>query len=441
MAESYSPQVGQIGSQLDTTFFLFDNCIRNMDTVPLPEYERMLETDETVATGMHFLILAILMKLGEYTNENAKMRDFVRDNFEGMKDNLYTACEEILSGLWAGYSGSEIIWRPDGSRIALDKIVTYHPKTLLIQVDRQTGEYMGLKQWRWFAGSPVDIDAKKAILYTFNRRFGNHYGCSIFKPIRKNWLIKDPILKMWGRALDRFGTPVVATFTPDDEIEDPDNPGQTINQLAYAARILERLQNGTGLALRAGNKEDGTESRVEVLSNGSSGVGEAFNHATLYLNKMLMRGLLIPTLMADDGNGAGSYALGQAHFEIFNMNMSSIFRGLKEVLLEQLVRPMLEYNFGPQKNFGDFTEIKLAQETRDLLSTCFMQLTNSGWITPQNQEDMDAVRDAMNLPKREVEPPETAAATKAVQEYNRYPVQEGEANGDPLGNKPAEETE
>ena len=111
------------------------------------------------------------------------------------------------------------------------------------------------------------------------------------------------------------------------------------------------------------------------------------------------------------------------------------------MLLEQLVRPMLEYNFGPQKNFGDFTEIKLAQETRDLLSTCFMQLTNSGWITPQNQEDMDAVRDAMNLPKREVEPPETAAATKAVQEYNRYPVQEGEANGDPLGNKPAEETE
>lgn len=438
MPEKYIPQVGQIGSQLDTTFFLFDNCIQNTDTVPLAEYERMLETDETVATGIHFLVLSILKKLGEYTHEDKKIKAFVQENFESMKGNLHTACEEILTGLWAGYSGSEIIWKPSGSQVMLNKIVTYHPKTLLVQVNRDTGDYTGLKQWRWFAGSPVDIPAEKAILFTHGRRFGNHYGKSIFKPVRKNWLLKDPILKMWGRALDRFGTPLVAVFTTDDEIDDPDNPGNKINQLAYATRILERIQNGTGLAFRSGNKNDGTESRADVLTTGGSGIGEAFEKAVMYLNKMILRGLLVPSLMADDGSGKGSYALGQAHFEVFDMTITSIYTGLVEALLEQLVRPLIEYNYGRQKNYGNFVENKLAQEDRKLLSECFTNLTNSGFLSSQNQEDMDAVRDAMKLPERKVEPIEQQTQNRAQQEYNRYPVEDGEDIGDPLRDKPTE---
>lgn len=430
--EKYSPQVGQIGSQLDTTFFMFDNCIQNMDNVPLQEYERMLETDETIAVGIQFLTLSILLKLGEYTHENPKITNFVRENFESMQGNIYAACEEILTGLWAGYSGSELIWKPSGSQILLDEIVTYHPRTILMQVDRETGKYTGFKQWRWFAGSPVDIPIEKSILFTYNRKFGNYYGKSIFKPIRKNWLLKDPILKMWGRALDRFGTPLIAAMVADEQIDDPEKPGNKISQLEWALRMLENIQSGTGLAFHAGNKDAGNETKISTLTNGGSGIGEAFEKAVLYLNKMELRGLLVPSLMADDGGGKGSYALGQAHFAVFDMTITSIYKGLTEVLLEQVVRRMIEYNFGKQKNYGSFTEIKLAQEDRNVLSECFMNLTNSGWITPQNQEDMDAVRDAMKLPERKVEPLEQQVQSKAQQEYNRYPTQEGQDIGDPL---------
>lgn len=432
MADIYIPQVGQIGSQLDSTFFLFDNCIQNMDTVPLQEYERMLETDETVAVGIQFLTLSILLKIGEYTHNNPDITSFVRENFEGMQDNLHAACEEILTGLWAGYSGSELIWKPDGSRIMLDKVVTYHPKTILIQVDRQTGEYTGIKQWRWYDGSPVDIPKEKSVLFSYNKKFGNHYGKSIFKPIRKNWLLKDPILKMWARALDRFGTPLLAALVSDEQIDDPDNPGTQISQIEWALRMLQNIQSGTGMAFHAGNKDAGNETKISTLTNGGSGIGEAFEKAVLYLNKMLLRGLLVPSLLADDGSGKGSYALGQAHFTVFDMTISSIYKSLTEVLLEQIVRRMIEYNFGKQKNYGAFTEIKLEQEDRKLLSECFLNLTNGGWITAQNQEDMDAVRDAMKLPQRQVVPLEQKVKSKAEQEYNRYPTQDREDIGDPL---------
>jgi len=428
----YNPLIGQIGSQLDTTFFLFDDCIQNIDNVPLAEYERMLETDETIAVGIQFLTLSILLKIGAYTHDNPKITNFVRENFEEMKDNLHAACEEILTGLWAGYSGSELIWKPAGGRIVLDKVATYHPKTILLQVDRQTGEYAGIKQWRWFDGNPVDIPKEKAVLYSYNKKFGNHYGKSIFKPIRKNWLLKDPILKMWARALDRFGTPLLAAMVSDEQIADPDQPDRQITQLEWALRMLKSIQSGTGIAFHAGSKEAGNETKVSTLTNGGSGIGEAFQKAVLYLNKMLLRGLLVPSLLADDGGGKGSYALGQAHFEVFDMTISSIYRGLTEVMLEQIVRRLIEYNFGKQKNYGNFTEIKLEQEDRKLLSECFLNLTNGGYITAQNQEDMDAVRDAMKLPQRKVEPLAERVKNKAEQEYNRYPSQAGEDIGDPL---------
>lgn len=437
MQTKYVPEVGQIGSQLDTTFFLFDNCIQNQDTVPLAEYERMLETDETIAVGIQFLILSVLMKLGEYTHENKEIETFVRANFEDMQGNLYTACEEILSGLWAGYSGSELVWKTQNGKVALDKIVTYHPRTVLIQVDRETGEYRGFKQWRWFDGSPVDIPIEKAVLFTFNKRFGNLYGKSMFKPIRKNWLLKDPILKMWGRALDRFGTPLIAIFTTDEEISDLDRPDQKIGQLSYAVRILDRIQSSTGIAFKSGRKEDGTESRAEVLSSGSSGIGEAFEKAVLYLNKMILRGLLVPSLIFDS-DGGGSYALGQTHAKFYDMILSSIYKLLKETLLEQVVRRMIEYNFGAQGNYGDFAENKFAEEDQKALADAVAALTQNGYMSPETQADVDAVCEKFNLAKRKVKLLKDVTRRKAEEEYNRYPVKDGEEIGDPIGEKPAQ---
>jgi len=51
----------------------------------------------------------------------------------------------------------------------------------------------------------IDLPKEKCITFSYGKRFGNYYGKSAFKPIRKNWLLKDAILKMWASALDKFG--------------------------------------------------------------------------------------------------------------------------------------------------------------------------------------------------------------------------------------------
>jgi hypothetical protein len=427
---SYKPGIGQIGSQLYTTFFLFDNCISNPDDVSVFEYERMIDTDETIAVGIQFLISSVLLKLGEYQNETSpKIAAFVNDCLETMRGNLHTAVEEMLSALWAGYSGTEIVWKPDGSRITIDKLATYHPYTVYIKVDPMTGEYQGFSQWRKYAGSPIEIPPEKAILYTYGKRFGNHYGRSILKPLRKNWLLKDPVLKMWARALDRFGTPLISLSVPDEQIEDPENPGVMINQIDWANRLLKNIQNGTGLVFR--NGPPGAETKAEAITSGGSGVGEAFEKAVHYFNKMMLRGMLVPSLVFDEGRRSGSYALGQSHFGIFNLGVTGIYNGVTEALIEQLVRPLIDYNYGPQKDYGQFVENQIESEDMKLLYEGFLALTNSGYMDPQIQEDFDAVRSKMGLPQRKVVTPDEKVASVAEDAYARYTKDSGDI-GDPL---------
>jgi len=102
MSGNYQPTVGQIGSQLNITFSLFDGAIINPDAALVWEFERMLDTDETVAASYYFLTLAVISFLGEYNHpDKPEITEFVRDCFESMEGSLAPACEDILSAVWA----------------------------------------------------------------------------------------------------------------------------------------------------------------------------------------------------------------------------------------------------------------------------------------------------------------------------------------------------
>ncbi|SCW86234.1 Protein of unknown function [Paenibacillus tianmuensis] len=410
--------VGQIGSQLFTTFTLFDRAIANPDNANLMEYERMVDTDETVAAGIEFMILSTLLKLDRYTHDSPKIQDFVNEALEDMAGSLVEACTDILSGIWAGYSGTEIVWKPSGSRITIDYLATYHPRTVFFNVDQQTGRLdrdCPIKQYRWFSGSPVDIPKNKAIIYTHNVRFGNPYGVSQLRRIRKNWLLKDPVLKMWVNAVDKFGAPTVAAMVPDGELEDPQNPGHMISNIEYMARVLSNLQNGTGIAMASGTKEENTD--IKFHSPGA-GMGDAFHMIITYLNKMIFRGMLVPSLVFDEGQQSGSYALGKSHFGMYQLILDRIFKNLAEILLEQLVRPLVEMNFGPQKKLGEFPEREMNDEDIQILSSVFLQMTNGGYLDPTVEDDYKHVRSKLGFPERKLDA--EAQREKVRNEYAKY---------------------
>lgn len=432
--------MGQIGSQLYTTFILFDKAIANPDSANVVEYERMIDSDETVAAGIEFMILSALNKLDMYRNETSpQIETFINECFEMMQGTLIELCADILTALWAGYSGSEIVYKPDGAKMRWDYIATYHPRTVFFNIDKETGRLdpqTPITQFRWFAGSPVPIPRNKCIIYSHNMRVGNWYGTSQLRRVRKNWLLKDPVLKMWVNGLDKFGTPLIAAMVPNDDIRDPDQPyngdgtENRIQQIDYMARLLSNLQSGTGLAMGSGTGDEKVD--IKSLFSGGSGMGEAFDNMVSYLNKMILRGMLVPSLIFDDGKNTGSYALGQAHFDIYTIMLDNIYKKLTETLLEWLVRPLIEMNFGPQKNYGEFPEREMSETDRNVLMGIFMQMTNSGFLDPAHQADFDWVRGTLGAPERKLEPqPDPSQAAKLMGQYNHYV-----RGQDPAGSQP-----
>ena len=406
----------QIGSQLATSFKLFDNAIINPDAVRLSEYEKMLDTDETVAQGFDFLVLGVLIKLGEYEHKDQVIKDFINSQFEQMNCSLYQVCQEILSAIWAGFSVTEINYKLSDGKVGLDNLATYHPTTLYFNVDDK-GRLMdpAVKQMM-LTGNTVDIPKKKCIIYTHDKRFGNPYGRSSFRRVYKNWVLKDPILKMWARALDRFGTPLLVAMVPDGEINDPDASGKKIAQIDYVIRLLKDIQNQTALAMTTPNGDN--KSGVSAVAGGSAGTGEAFNSAVGYLNKMIYRGLLLPSLVGDEGERSGSYSLGSMHMVTFQSVLDSIYSNLTETLLEQLVRRLIEYNFGPQDDYGSFPQRKVSESDKKLLAEVFGQMVDKGFLDPDVQADFDYVRTMLDMPERKVVVP--AAAQDTLADYNLY---------------------
>lgn len=412
----YNPEVGQIGSQLQSTFNLFDGAVLNPDAALVLEYERMLDTDETVSASFNFLTMCIISFLGEYNHPDEKIATFVHECFESMDGSLALACEDILSAVWAGYSATEICWKAVADRIMLDYLATYHPYSITFHVNER-GRLTMMRQTSVLAALGVDIPSEKCIVFSHRKRFNNYYGVSSFRPIRKNWLLKDPILKMWARALDKYGTPILSAIVPEGTITDPET-GLETTQLNYAIKLLENLQNGTALAFSA--KDSGTSGqlpKIDAVVTGGAGTGDAFDLAVSYLNKMICRGLLIPSLVFDEGARSGSLALGTSHFYGFLLTVQALFTQLKEVLLDQFISRLISYNFGPQKDWGDFAKRPPSAEELKLYSEIFLNLVNSGMIDPAIEEDFKHTRNVMGLPDREQASPLQAKAKGA---YDRY---------------------
>ncbi|MEW6423166.1 MAG: DUF935 family protein [Bacillota bacterium] len=421
MAE-YRPQVGQIGSQLSVTFNLFDGAVLNPDAALVYEFERMLDTDETVSAAFYFLTMCVISHLGEYDHSDKNIAEFVRECFEKIDGSLVLACEDILSALWAGYSVTEIVYRPEGQRLIIDYLATYHPSTITFVID-QRGRLKEVKQINTYHPLGVMLPSEKCIIFSYRKRFNDYYGKSAFKPVRKNWLLKDTFLKMWASALDKFGTPLVVAIVPEGNITDPETK-QEISQLEYTTKLLANLQHGTALALSASDAGIGKQSQlpdIKALSTGGVGAGGAFNSAIGYFNKMICRGLLIPSLLFDEGARSGSLALGTSHFYSFLLMVKAIYNQLKEVLLDQLIARLIDYNFGPQDDYGDFTEKPPSPEELETWSKIFDSLVNSGIMDTTEETDLNFARKKIGLPPRPLlKSSLQQQAEMAVAQYDRY---------------------
>ena len=382
---------------------LTNKLIPNPDETDLKTYKNMYETDESIQSGVEFISLSALSMLGPYSHEDPDIEKAVQLAIENLQEGWLQFWDELITdGCVYGFANAEVCMSTDSEdgsveklKTTLDSIVGVSPLSGKFQFDlkpnsRTYGDIEGFMQWPDTQYAKL-IPALKLVTWTHKKRHGNAYGTSRLKCIWKNWVIKDQMLKAWALAMDRSGSPItwISCEDGDQLIEDP-LTGEQIKKGEYLQDMIDDIENITGFVLG----KDDKMGNIQVPRS----VGADFKVIVDHMNGMMFRGMLIPILLLDTSD-IGSNALAQQHFKVYVMSMSKLMQMILPVVIRSIIKPFIIANFGKQKSYGNFAVKQLAEESMKVLSDIYYSLTQNGYMSPKNENDMKTIRENLNVPQ------------------------------------------
>lgn len=369
--------------------FLESN-IANPDNLGADIYRRMLETDETVSSGIDFISSTVVPHLGEYTNTNRKAQKYIDSLWMNCYTSLEQVIEELILALVFGWAVGELVLRQEDGRIWLDDVPFLLPESTTIAIEsnpkaQNFGRVRGFKQKN---GSGQELPKDRMVYWAHRIRNSNPYGQSRLKPAYKSWFFKDVFLKDWGRALSTFGSPIAVAEMTNPKTQDVDASGNPTTTGQNMLTTLQNLSGGSSIVHGIGDKIRLEQAKVSV--------GKDFESGENHLNKCILRALLIPALLFEPTD-IGSFALGSKHFEIFMRSIARIVKDLHRVLLLQIYRPLLTLNFGPKCPLGEFKAQVLEEEDLKLWAEILFSLVSAGFMSKRELDDLNAGRAKFNL--------------------------------------------
>lgn len=446
----------QRGTNIPALFNQFYKFVQNPSTVSVETFKRMVDTDETIGAGIDFLQTCLAARVGRYQHPSLEITEFVNKAMDELEGGFYNALKDTMEAVWAGFSVQEIVWENSDTGFVPKKLVGLPPTSILFETER-TGELTsdGVLQYQrnynpaqlgygtaylfgfsaTALGSPdpyarlgdfpfpirsantysylsIRIPKMKCLVYA-NRapgQYGNPYGRSLLRRCYKWWVMKDAFLKMLSIALDRKGTPLNVVFAdPNATTMDPTKISAGVNNRGNASvgeradqaafRAFSNIHNDSTIILpgRKGQIFD-----IQTISQQSNAAD--FESAIQLCDRAFMRALLIPSLIFTNGDGAGSFALGQEHARTWEKILDGMNAGVKQTWINQLVSQIIQYNFPEsawkKDGFGEFTKRELTQDERDKEMNIFATAIEKGVADTTELEDLNAIREKIGLVPR-----------------------------------------
>lgn len=399
--------------------------VKNPDGLGYDTYERMVETDETIGAALEFIELSVCAYLGEYTHPKPKIQKFVRRFLVEMRSDLSTIVTELLSALWVGSADLELwLTERDGKIVPVD-LPAIHPRNRVYEMETEginSGSIKAVVQKT--LTEEISIEAERTIHLQHRGRFGNPYGLSRLRGIYKNWFIKDSLVLPWAQTLERYGSPIAIGRTTDSDRKEKNGKTRGENLL----EALVNMHNSAVLVLPTGE-----EVSFEQVTRS---FGSDFESAQNHFNKMMMRGLLMPSLLFE-ASDIGSFAMVNKHLEVFVRWIRRLVGQVARAIILQGVRPVVFWNFGAQETYGEFKAQQLEEEDLELWSKIFFSMIQAGVLRPEVLVDFEWIREKFGAPKG-VDPPEESVIGSAGRDGLPGEAPDGQddaESGEPRGAK------
>jgi phage gp29-like protein len=324
--------------------------------------------------GKRKLAVASLPVIVEAASDDAKdvqLADEVRAmvKMAGFRGLL----KDLLDGLGKGYSVSEIIWAR-GAKWFPASYVWRDPRFFVF--DRASRQTLRLVDAENMAEG-IELAPYKFIVHLPHLKTGIPIRGGIARVAAWAWMFKNYTVKDWMAFSEVYGMPLrVGKYQPSASKED-------INILKMAVANL-----GSDAAAVIPDSM-----LIEFVDSvkGGSGSNDAFEKLANWLDAQVSRGVLgqTATTQGTPGKLGGDDAQAEVREDIRDDDASQ----LAETINRDLVRPFIDLNFGPQKNYPELVLRAVEPEDLNVLILALEKLVPLGLKVEQS-----VVRDKLGLP-------------------------------------------
>ncbi|MEX2450920.1 MAG: DUF935 domain-containing protein [Rhodospirillales bacterium] len=261
--------------------------------------------------------------------EYQKHADFIKDFLtrEEIEDEMF----DILDAVGKGYSATEIMWDINERMWMPQRLEWRFPQWF--EFDRNDGRTLHLRTEQ----GPQPLDPYKFIVHLHKAKSGLPIRGGLARAAAWGYLFKNYDLKDWITFIEVYGQPIrVGKFDAAATDKEKDILLQAVSQIGSdAAAIIPKSM------------------MIEFIKSESSGGGtgtKIYEEFAEYIDKQISKAVLGQTLTTEVGD-TGSYAAGRVHNDVREDIERADCKQVAATLNHQLVRPMIDLNFGPQKKY------------------------------------------------------------------------------------------
>jgi len=326
--------------------------------VTYAQLKTWLEGDWAARQAVSIANAMVLSLIGEYEHEDEGVREFVRGAIGYMRRSWRAAQNALLEARWFGAAAGELVWEtaPGGPWAGRWMLKTIVPIDLEALANGGMKQADGLEQTEFVLNKgkmdALTIPGEKVVHWAYDSA-ADPYGRGLAQGLVTLLEGRLDAMVYWIAGLERLGLPLIIEIVPPGTFQDETGNAKSFIQEAEDA--WKRTQGGS-IVLRVAADEEGKLPKISGLDLG--GWTDEFKTFFGYTERSLFLGNGVPPLLVMESEH-GTRAQAETQGDVSGLIFEPLAREFSHaVLVDQIVQPLVFYNFGEQESYGEFPVAK-----------------------------------------------------------------------------------
>ena len=300
-------------------------------------YEDMEEKDPHLFSQMQTRKLAVTgldWEVQPFSPDNEQdkvIAEWIKDQLRGI-ENLDDILTNLLDAIGKGVSIMEIIWGVDSKGFDVIEDIRYvHQKKLVW--DWKTDDMLICTEQ---FPNGIHLPKNKFAVHKYNAKSGHTSRAGVLRIITWMYLFKNYTIKDWVAFCEAYGMPIrIGKYDPGASEADKQELLEAIVKIGSDAAGI--IPDTTMIEFKEANKTSSADT---------------YERLARYCDEQVSKAVLGQTLTSD--SGGGSYAQSKTHDEVRHDLTVADAKALAVTIRRDIIRPLVEYNFGTAVNIPFF---------------------------------------------------------------------------------------